>query len=151
VQLAVAAAGESKGRIAFARVLLADRPVVRWRMALVERQDLATLKQGETFGYPVDAGTGAFYDPATGDAANKVLARNPNKWEAWQKEGEQNGADAKFEPNFFLMLKQPPGNIAMFASGWGDGFYTSWFGYDAGDKPVVLVTDFLTIDWTKAK
>jgi Protein of unknown function (DUF4241) len=151
VQLAVATAGDGQGRVAFARVAFADRPIVRWRMALVAGQDLSTLKPGEAFGYGVDAGTGAFYDPATGETANRLLVAEPNAWEAWQTDGESNGKAASYEPNFFLLLKLPPGNIAMFASGWGDGFYTSWFGYDADDKPVALVTDFLTIDWTKAK
>jgi hypothetical protein len=32
--------------------------------------------------------------------------------------------------------------IAMFQSGWGDGFYASYWGLDARGEPVCLVTDF---------
>ena len=30
----------------------------------------------------------------------------------------------------------------MFSSGWGDGFYTSWWGLNAAGEVVELVTDF---------
>lgn len=42
-----------------------------------------------------------------------------------------------------------PGNIIMFTSGWGDGFYASWFGYDAQGHVAALVTDFTVVDWAK--
>ena len=34
------------------------------------------------------------------------------------------------------------GNLIAFSSGWGDGSYASFFGYDAHDNLVCLVTDF---------
>jgi hypothetical protein len=33
-------------------------------------------------------------------------------------------------------------NIVAFDSGYGDGIYASFFGYDAQDRPVCLITDF---------
>jgi hypothetical protein len=30
----------------------------------------------------------------------------------------------------------------MFESGWGDGVYISYWGFDANDAPACLVTDF---------
>jgi hypothetical protein len=43
------------------------------------------------------------------------------------------------------------GNLIAFSSGWGDGCYASFFGYDAHDKLVGLVTDFqvlLEVKWS---
>ena len=33
-------------------------------------------------------------------------------------------------------------NVVSFSSGWGDGGYPSYFGYDKHENPVALVTDF---------
>jgi len=35
----------------------------------------------------------------------------------------------------------------MFSSGFGDGFYASYFGLDASGEVVALVTDFAVVDW----
>jgi Protein of unknown function (DUF4241) len=150
VELAVIAAGESDGRIAFARVVFSPEPAVSWRMALIPGQDLSALKPGEVFGYGVDAGTGSFFSPEASAAATALLDRDGDAWEAWQTAGEANGARANLKPNYFLMLPMPPANIAMFASGWGDGFYTSWFGFSADGAVVSLVTDFGIIDQSVA-
>ena len=146
VRLAIVSGSMSDGRIAFARVDFSPAPAVSWKMALVEGQDASMLKKGEIFGYGVDAGTGSFYDPEAGKAANRMLNNKPDGWEDWQRDGEANGKNADLKPNFFLMQPSGPGNIAMFASGWGDGFYPSWFGYDADGKVAALVTDFLVIN-----
>ena len=37
-------------------------------------------------------------------------------------------------------------NIIAFSSGWGDGCYPSYWGYDAADQRVALVTDFGVLD-----
>lgn len=150
VRLAVANFPSGGLRVAFARVDFSAAPVARWSMAVVEGQDIATLKTDEIFGYGVDAGTGSFFDPAAGKAAAALLAANNDAWEAWQTEGEANGP--KVVGPYFFLLDLPLGeaNAIMFGSGWGDGFYASWFGYDAGGNVAVLVTDFATIDWTTA-
>lgn len=149
VQLAVVQGGFDDGRVAFARVAFSEEPIVVWKQALVEGQDALALKTDEAFGYPVDAGTGSFYDVAAGQAASKMRQTDENVWEKWQTDGEANGRDLK--PSFFLMLPADPGNIAMFASGWGDGFYSSWFGFDAQGKVAVLLTDFKVVAWDRAK
>lgn len=151
VTLAVAKIGDGHYRVAFARVLFSTAPVVRWQMALIEGQNPAKLKENEIFGYPVDAGTGSFFDPAAAVEAKALMDRNPNAWEDWQTRGEANGA--RIENFGTFLLNEPFGNsnVVMFHSGWGDGFYPSYFGYDAAGQVTVLVTDFGTHDWTRAK
>lgn len=145
VRLALAAGGVDDGRVAFARVDFSSEPAVRWELALVPGQDAATLKADEHFGYPVDAGTGSFVDPATAAIADKKMRADEDLAQRWITEGEH-----RKPPMFFLDVDMGPGNIIMFHSGWGDGVYASWFGYDAQGHVAALVTDFLVIDWSMA-
>jgi hypothetical protein len=150
VRLAVGDFPSGGVRVAFARVDFSTRPVVRWSMAVVEGQDVATLRDDEIFGYGVDAGTGSFFDPVAGKAAARLLDANPDAWEDWQTEGERNGPNTIGPYSFLLDLKLGEANAIMFHSGWGDGFYASWFGYDADGNVAALVTDLATIDWATA-
>jgi hypothetical protein len=151
VRLAVADFPSGGLRVAFARVDFKQAAVVRWSMAVIEGQDIATLKKDEMFGYGVDAGTGSFFDPQAGKAAADLLKSNEDAWEAWQTEGEANGPKVIGPYSFLLDLPLGEANAIMFGSGWGDGFYASWFGYDADGDVAALITDFQTIDWGKAK
>src|SRR5690606_29489682 len=84
VRLAVADFPSGGLRVAFARVDFSAKPVVRWSMAVIDAQDVASLKEDEIFGYGVDAGTGSFFDPMAGEAAARLLDSNPDAWEDWQ-------------------------------------------------------------------
>ena len=140
----------SNGRVAFARVQFSSAPVVRWAMAVRAGQNPATLKPGERFGYPVDAGTGSFVDAQAAIAAAKKMEADESWSEGWIDAGEINPRP-KGAPRFYLEVGIGAGNIIMFESGWGDGVYASWFGYDAGGNVAALVTDFDVIDWSKVK
>lgn len=143
--------GEAGGRIAFARVDFAAKPVVRWQMALTPGQDAATLKPDHIFGYPVDAGTGSFMDQA---AARNMLSKMADSEQAqaitdkWISDGEVNGKTKGLQ--FFLDENIAPNNIIMFQSGWGDGFYASYFGFAADNTVAALLTDFQVMDWNLA-
>lgn len=151
VRLAVGDFPSGGVRVAFARVDFKGARVVHWSMAVIEGQDVATLKKDEIFGYGVDAGTGSFFDPVAGRAAADLLKAEENAWEAWQTEGEANGPKVIGPYSFLLNLPLGEANAIMFHSGWGDGFYASWFGYDAEGNVAALVTDFATIDWATAQ
>jgi Protein of unknown function (DUF4241) len=155
VRLAFADARNWGKRLAFARVDFSSAPVVKWKMALMPGQDVKSLKKGEVFGYPVDAGTGSFLDPAVGRFLSQERTAHQDKdtasdsvSEAWIKDGETEGK--KSGVSFLLNVETAQGNVVMFTSGWGDGFYTSWFGYDAQGRPAALVTDFNLEEWDKA-
>jgi hypothetical protein len=150
VELAVADAGESGQRVALARLKLSDAPTVKWSMALAEGQDLASLKGDEIFGFGVDSGTGGFIDPQVLSWISKTYP--PSRFEAyetltddWQTRGEAAAEPLGIPYGFALIETVGPGGMAMFSSGWGDGHYASWIGYDAEGKPTAIVTDFAVI------
>jgi hypothetical protein len=150
VDLAVADAGDSGQRVALARLLISDAPPVRWALAVTDEQDLASLTGDAIFGYGVDAGTGAFVDAAVPAwLASQYPPSDVDGYEAlvngWQVRGEAAAPDLGIPYGFALVEPLGPGGAAMFSSGWGDGYYASWVGYGADDRPVAIVTDFAVI------
>ncbi len=135
------------GRIAAAGMRFAEGKPVRWELAVIPGQDVKSLKSDEFFGYPVDAGLGCYMDADT-----YVLIQEREK----QVQAEKSSADINYyddvlaselEANSDNYVMHRPiagkrGNVAVFWSGWGDGFYPAFWGLDAGGRPLVLFTDF---------
>ncbi|MBD2004244.1 MULTISPECIES: DUF4241 domain-containing protein [Cyanophyceae] len=132
-------------QLAYAMLRLDEQTPVRWEMATRPGESLSFLKEGEIFGYGVDSGIGCFMDE---DAAEILVE---STWEAETEEEElvtklENLLDENISLGFLLanlIVDQTTGaNIIAFTSGLGDGFYPSYFGYDAEDKIVNVITDF---------
>ncbi len=148
VILSVAEWPSGDQRVACALLRLSEHPAVRWEMAAPQGQTLSALTPGETFGYPVDAGTGCFMDA---DASRALLA--PVAPSAAGKDASDELLDVLDEHEVYtwswadLTLDNTTGaNVIVFSSGWGDGFYSSYWGYDAAGQRVTLVTDFGVLD-----
>jgi hypothetical protein len=135
-------------RIACARLSISEGKTVRWEVAAINNPDSESSEDIDNYG--VDSGTGSFMDA---DAA-QVLA--PLVWE------KQNGSD-RFESFCDKVMTEmekhslghssaswanmritesSEANVVTFSSGWGDGGYASYWGYDATGKLTSLVTDF---------
>jgi Protein of unknown function (DUF4241) len=131
-------------RVAAAMVRVAMDEPVRWELALVEGQDPSVLGPGEFFGYGVDAGTGSFTSPEA-TARLKDLAM----YEAYSQallDGMNPGGGA-FPQSFTVEVDPGSGaNVVAFPSGFGDGAYASFVGFDRQGRPVVVVTDFGVLD-----
>lgn len=150
VDLAVADTGPGGWRVAMAKIAFSDKSVVDWRIAHTIDEDPSTLQGDLIFGYGVDSGTGSFADPTTLTFLDAALGEGGDyegsQHQRWVDDGEA-GAEALGIPHgFALIAAVGPGDIAMFSSGWGDGFYASWVGYDAAGDPVQLVTDFAVVE-----
>jgi hypothetical protein len=137
------------GRHALARLRVRDIPAVHWEIATLPGQDPTTLGPDEIFGYPVDAGTGCFMDRSTSELLLRAMderAKSPGFISYYDdvidalfyREGAPEG------PLFTEHLPDPsdPRNVIMFESGWGDGFYASYWGLGADGEVTCLVTDF---------
>lgn len=135
VQLAVAKI-KTDERVAFARINFAPAATpVSWELAVIPEQDVSTLKKGEIFGYPVDAGTGCFMDAAAG----KLFEDFENE----DVDGLGEEMEESYKDTWSSLLKELKGHtIALFSSGWGDGFYATYIGKDAAGNICRIVTDF---------
>lgn len=135
VQLAIAKI-KTDERVAFARINFAPTATpVSWELAVIPGQDVSTLKKGEIFGYPVDAGTGCFMDAA----AAKLFEDFENEdVDSLAEEMEES-----YKDTWSALLKDVKGHsIALFSTGWGDGFYATYIGKDAAGNICRIVTDF---------
>lgn len=147
-------------RISIAKISFSDNEPKRYELAVTGEEDLSEVEEGEFFGYPVDAGMGCFCDY---DAAKKYFEYE-NKLE------EESGGDfdnryddlfsdllednAKKNPKYqseygdWLNWNVPESdsNIVLFTSGYGDGYYPSYFAYDENDNICALYTIFIDLN-----
>lgn len=144
VRLCLARLINGDERIAAAAIILEEDVVPsEWVMATVAGQELSTLGADEVFGYGVDSGTGGFFDAAFTTVLNmeavdrerleNVIEKINNRIEStWR---DTRGWAMSIEP-------EPDGvSVSAFSSGFGDGFYPSYWGSAEGE-PCCLLTDF---------
>jgi hypothetical protein len=134
-------ADDTDHRIAYAILKFSEQAPVYWEMAIEENQDVNALGEDEIFCYPVDAGIGCFMDVQVG----KLLQQRGDDGTDFADQL----FDALFEHSLLdvraahICMDDATGaNVIAFSSGWGDGCYASYWGYDVDNKIVCLVTDF---------
>jgi hypothetical protein len=134
-------------RVALARLCLSRAPVISWRKA-------AYRAGGELrSGFRVDAGMACFMDAVTRESFVKAV-------EAWHAKGpdtnyyddllaelfKRNADPARPQHAGDWAMHTPVAgaheNLALFASGLGDGIYDAHWGIDASGQPAMLVVDF---------
>jgi hypothetical protein len=120
---------------------LRETPAVRWEMARMEGQEEVELQEEEFFGYPVDAGVGCFMDARAAAALETHYDADEHYAEKLIDALEANHAQ-KWDYADIALNDKTGANLIMFASGWGDGVYASYWGYDADGALACLVTDF---------
>lgn len=140
VLVSVAELGEDQ-RVACAMLRLSEASVARWEMARFEGQENITLLEDEFFSYPVDAGVGCFLDVRAGVALEANYESDEAYHEKLIEHLEEHHADSWEWANVALDATSGA-NIVLFASGWGDGIYASYWGYAADGSLACLVTDF---------
>lgn len=128
-------------RVAYSILRLRDAAPVRWEMALLPDQRVEELKEGRIHGYGVDSGTGCFMDVE----AARILAVGSN-WENEHHGDLEEGMKQTYVYTWAWLntvLTPATGvNVVAFSSGYGDGEYPSYWGYDANGEVACLVTDF---------
>ncbi len=159
VTIAVVVDSEWGNRYAAARLQFSSKEIVRWELALRVGDDPKELKEpDDIFGFPVDAGLGCFCDKQTEEKYEVFI----NQWE--KEHPGLNNYDDYFAKFFEESYRAKPlyqrnggdwinwsvpntdNNVIMFASGFGDGYYPSYWGLDKENTPVCLVIQFISPD-----
>ena len=142
VQLAIARLQDEE-TVAFARISFSDEPVVRWEMALQEGQKAVPFGQQDIQGYSTDSWSGLFIDTAAYELLNKDLILKENG--AVYKEMNKR----RHEKWRYCMFNFGSNNAAVFSSGYQDGYFASYIGFDAKRNTCRLITDFDIFEWRK--
>lgn len=147
VKIAVVPSEKYGDRYACVKVEFTKSKPVIYELAVVgNEEDMDTAEEGDIYGFSVDAGMGCVIDKKTQEAYIKY----------WKHLVETKNADNPFDDLFDDLLtenaekypkyQQEYGdwvnwtipetdlNIPVFHSGWGDGYYASYFGYDENKK-----------------
>jgi len=150
-------------RYALAELEITNKKATKWVLALTEKDNIKELKEDDSFfGFPVDAGLASFFDYQTGLEFDKFQK------EFYKKAPTKNLYDDFFETEFkknavtkddpkdvgnWINYKFPKTelNIPMFQSGFGDGYYPSYWGIDENGKVTSLVIDFFVISLPEIK
>ena len=145
VHLAIAKTRNDQ-RVAFARVYFSSNPVSKWEFALLKGQENTSIFSDSIYGYGVDAGLGLFLDKAAAKAFNDLYDKDPGLFEKIFLDVMD-----KFDPhNHSCLLFDFNGhNLAAFSTGYGDGFYATYVGYDKQGNFCRLLTDFGVVEWLK--
>lgn len=139
--------------IAYVEIIFRDEEVSAWKMAVRGADRMDELEEGEVFGYPVESGMGCFMDAETQDCLNhlekKLFHRKGADFMGIYEEFfhehffDENGAIDQFA--FLKPDDARPGTIFAFETGYGEGFYASYLGFNSEGHPVKVVTEFIEI------
>ena len=125
-------------RVAFAKLRVTDESPVSWQLAAKARQHTSEAEDDSAHGYGVDVALGSFMDMK----AAKLLREKRNEDDRYHdyifEQVEGNSPDWAN-----IMLDPATGlNYTVFQTGFGDGTYISYWGYDDLGNIACLLTDF---------
>ncbi len=134
-------------RVALARLVLSTREIAQWREAVYLKGEERSSE------FRVDAGLACFMDASTRDLFVRTVdalhakSDRANYYDDVLAPEFKQNADPANPPHAGDWVMHTPsaasrGNIAMFASGLGDGLYRAYWGLDDAGNPAMLVADF---------
>ena len=143
----------TEGRIAYAELRLSPAAVASWELAVTAGQDPATLAADEIFGYPVSAGLGCFMDETTvalldqhdADLQAQLGSNYISYYDDYVAEQLENDALAGHKHCLLRPYADQENTVAVFQSGYGDGFYPTYVGLGAAGQPVKFITEFIDV------
>jgi len=147
VQLAIAKV-DSDERVAFSRIYFSNHPVAKWEFALDKGKKQIPLAGDDFYGYGVDGGEGIFIDSAANADFTQLRNNDEDLWEAVFAEEVVKNYRNTWQ---FVLYHFQGHNLACFSTGFGDGTYATYVGYDASGKICRLLTDFGLVTWWKKK
>lgn len=142
VQLSIAKQGPEE-YIAFARIKFSDAPVAKWEFALLKGQEPIPVGGKKSHDFIVDGGYGIYTDHEAGRILNRdnLLSLNDSIYREMDKHNHY-----KWRYNIHQFGDH---NLAMFSTGFGDGRYASYIGFDSSGLPCRLLTDMNIFNWKK--
>jgi len=148
VILSVARFPHGDERIAFSQVLLSPDSIVRWEYALRKDQPPASIFSDTFYSYGVDAGIGLFMDEKANQAFTSLSGDDPKAFDKYIMKPLNDQHHVTWE---YALQDFNGGNMAIFSTGFGDGHYATYIGFNNAGEPCRLLTDFGIVDWWKKR
>lgn len=155
VKIVIANSIDMGERYAFAKLEVNGNKTVKWELAMTQEMEdrVYDLKEGDYFGFPVDAGLACFCDQGTQqeylEFMDEFQKSNPkgNIYDDYFASRFKKNAKDQSDSNDIgdwlnFQLPNSASNIIMFHSGFGDGYYPAYWGYDCNSKVSSLLIDF---------
>lgn len=144
------------GRVAYAELNFKDEVPVSWELSLISETLLADDFEKKMNGmFPVENGLASFSDYATWKLYNQEIAdfyatnKEGNYYidvlEKHFKANSNTPTSSRGEDWINYTLTNSNANIIMFGSGWGDGLYPRYVGFDKNRQVVKLIVDFIQL------
>lgn len=132
-----------KSQTVISEVRFAQGRPVKWEMALLKGENAVSFGKDEFMGYEVENGLGCFMDEHVMDMLDVMSEANLEKYEKTIRKRVRESSNSVAE---VVMDKKTNANIIIFASGWNDGTFPTYYGLDRDGKILRLVTDFMVIE-----
>ena len=134
--------------IAAAMLQFSEATPVTWHLALTPGQDPGELAEDGFYGFPVDAGSACFVSPEAAriHAKRTTVLGVLNLPYIMRISQEMDGHGDEGMWAMVELDRKRGLNAAFLTSGYGDGSYGAYWGYDADGKATSLVIDFGVID-----
>lgn len=161
--IAVAQIEKEHYRYTAARLKTSQNEAVVYQEALIGNENLETLgTEGDFFGFSVDAGLTTLADTEVRDAwcsyarewfqQRKEEGKSINIYDDllashFSKSYQEHPAFQRTDGDWIsFQIPGTPYRIPMFQSGWGDGTYPVYFGYDKDGKVCEVVIHFIDLE-----
>ena len=140
--------------IAYVEIQFSKEEVETWQMATSDGQNEKELQKGEIFGYPVESGMGCFMDFEAQQLLNDLEQKLfHNKGADFMGIYEEFFHDYFFDENGaidqFASLKpneEKEVNIIAFETGYGEGFYATYIGFNKEHQPIKIISEFIEME-----
>lgn len=132
-------------RVAFAEIRFTEELPADFELATIAGDDISKLGDDDFFGYGVDAGTGGFMDEITYNEFEKLTDASAD----YMFDLLDDALEESYVPTYDtanVCLPDSEHNIVAFSSGYGDGSYPTFWGFDKNGELCSLITDFMVID-----
>lgn len=143
VNIYVGKAEKRKKQTVAAEIKISDSEPVNWEMALLEGESARGFGHDEFMGYEVENGLGCFMDEKVIEMLDIMSEEELTEYEIKVKTAVRN---SNYSCADIIMDEKKGLNIIVFASGWNEGTFPTYFGFDKDGRLSRLVTDFMVIE-----
>lgn len=120
-----------------------DNVPVTWEMALLKGENASRFASDEFMGYEVENGLGCFMDEYVMDFLDVMDEEELDNYEKNIKDTIRKSDSIWAD---ILIDEKTGSNIIVFVSGWNEGVFPTYYGFDKNNKLSKLVTDFMVIE-----